>query len=99
MISSLRLAGNYVSYTYSYGHLQLVGLDNDDLWEIKVQASSENWNVVGVQEQRDHTLSPYYGVAGSYASVDLTLDGRTAENIWEIFRQAAVDFGSAVTCH
>ncbi len=95
---NLYLAANSVAAT-SLWHMQLVGVTGPFTSnEIEVQADEvwlAPWIVRGVNAPADHTTTPFYNDPQYYSSVSLNLGGRTADDVWELARQAGQDFQAA----
>ncbi|MCF1471535.1 hypothetical protein FS763_06315 [Agrobacterium vitis] len=91
-IVKLYVAANQISPS-GWGHLQIVGEDeNGELFELEVQAGA-NWIVYGDGSQLHIENTPGYGEPENYKIAELDLSGRNANDVWELLKQisASID--------
>lgn len=84
-INSLHLAVNHIAGT-PWGHLQIVGEDeNGSLFELEVQIGT-NWNVFGdgTRQHDTTTNTPGYGDPLEYSITEIDLGGRSANDVWNL---------------
>ena len=92
-MSELRLAGNFITLSgpLDYGHLQVVYVNGSSQKEIEVQ-SGLKWRYPNIRDHTSPTATPNYGIKGQYSSVEIDLDGRSVESVWQILQQVHSQF-------
>jgi len=107
-MSELRLAGNFINFTEilgSYGHLQIVFVDDDGTQlENEVQSAIPasifgEWQYPNIREHTTNTsnYTADIGDKSKYTYVKLDLDDlgdRSAESVWEILLETREEFVS-----
>jgi RTX calcium-binding nonapeptide repeat (4 copies) len=99
-ITNIYIAANAVGGSGPFGHLQLVAVtDTGDLLETEVQSPGFfglDWDVI-IEQPQDASTTPGFGDSNLYRLLQLNLDGRNPDDVWNVIKQAAADISSYFT--